>query len=257
MKYTIIKFFEILFDFVVLIVLYFITRMLRSITTILFNNSTEDIPHSYFYLWILIVFLIPFLILIKNEAFKKGYLQFLFFVYIGGNLTSNVTNFLVSFIPKVNDFEMIESNFIGIASVEESFGEDEYGGQKSIKEYNKSFVYSKNDKDIDKEFSKLENEYESGASTDKFIFWQTAMAYGYNPKNILQYKSPNLFTEKLEFYFTVGPLVILESFLLGIKDALLILILFIIVRINGRSIIFKDLEAAKKYFTVGIGKIIY
>jgi len=125
--------------------------------------------------------------------------------------------------------------------------EDYYGNDNSSTEESRSYVYVENDSRIENEISKLEKEHTDGTNTEKFIFWQTALASGYNPKYIPNYNCCKLSSDKLELYFTVGPLVMIESLMDAFKDALLILIFCIIARIRNKPMFIENFEALKKY----------
>lgn len=165
-----------------------------------------------------------------------------------------MTRWLIHYVPQIDNIEIIKSNFIGLAGVDEVKHEEYYGNETLSTKHSKSYVYVKNDSRIEDEVSRLENEHTDGTSLDKFIFWQTALASGYNPKYIPNYNSSNFASDKLERYFTVGALVIVESFIEAIKDALLILILFIIDRVKDKPMFFEDFKALKKYMAEDIYK---
>ncbi|MBI3719081.1 MAG: hypothetical protein HY252_10870 [Sphingobacteriales bacterium] len=243
------------FDFALVVFLYFVARLLRFFVGNFFHHSDEgNIPYTFYSLWILLLFLIPYFILTKRGLAQEKFLGFLFIVYFAGSLSSALTRWLIHYLPKVDNIEIIKSNFIGVAGLDEVEHEDYYGNETSSTEHSKSYVYVENDSRIERELSKLEEEHSEGTSVDKFIFWQTALAAGYNPKYIPNYNCCNLSSDKLELYFTVGPLVMIEALIEAIKDALLVLVVLIIYRIRNKPMFFENFAALKKYMTEDIYK---
>ncbi|MBI1780033.1 MAG: hypothetical protein HYR66_01480 [Sphingobacteriales bacterium] len=188
------------FDFALVVFLYFVARLLRFFVGNFFHHSDEgNIPYTFYSLWILLLFLIPYFILTKRGLAQEKFLGFLFIVYFAGSLSSALTRWLIHYLPKVDNIEIIKSNFIGVAG-------------------------------------------------------QTALAAGYNPKYIPNYNCCNLSSDKLELYFTVGPLVMIEALIEAIKDALLVLVVLIIYRIRNKPMFFENFAALKKYMTEDIYK---
>lgn len=242
-------------DFTLLVFVYFTARLVGFFIGNFFYYADENnLPFTFYSIWILILFLIPYFVFKKRGLKSEKFFVFLFFVCIGGGLSSVLTHGLIKFIPNSPKSEIIKSNFIGVSGLDEVEHEDSYGNETSSTEASKSYVYIENDSRIEREVSKLENEHSVGTSLKKFIFWQTALASGYNPKYIPNYNSCNLSSDKLELYFTVGPLVIIESLIEAIKDALLILIVFVIFRILKKPLFFENFEALKKYMKEDIYK---
>ena len=67
-----------LLDFVLLILFYFIARLLRMFLGNIFYHSEDgNVPFTYYSLWILIFFLIPYFILTKRGLEKDKFLVFL------------------------------------------------------------------------------------------------------------------------------------------------------------------------------------
>lgn len=244
-----------IFDFSFLVFFYFLARLIRFFITNFFNHADEDnIPFTFYSIWIFFIFYIPFLIFKKRGLAKEKFLGFLFIICFFGILSSALTRWLIHYVPKIDNIEIIKSNYIGVAGLDEVEHEDANGVETSSTEASKSYVYISTDSRIEREVSKLENEHTDGTSLEKFIFWQTALASGFNPKYIPNYNCCNLSSDKLELYFIVGPLVIIESFIEAIKDALLILILLIIYRLRNKPLFFENFDSLKKYMKTNIYK---
>lgn len=196
------------------------------------------------------IFLIPFIILFKRGLNVQYFFITLIFVYLIGNYSSNLTRWLFDFVPNINTIEIIDSNYIGLDGLDEIEYEDNQGIEYSETNKSKSFVYPLKDSEIEMELNKLIEEHVDGASKEKFIFWQTALAAGYNPINIPEYNSYDLTLErdKLKLYFSVGPLTILECLIESIKNALLVLTIFIVFRLKDKFLLFNDFKSLKLYF---------
>ena len=163
-------------------------------------------------------------------------------------MSSTFTRWLVHYVPSIDNIQIIESNYIGLSGLDVEDYEDSNGIDQSSTVQTKGYIYVAKDSRVEREISKLESVHKDGISVEKFIFWQTALASGYNPKYIPNYNCCNLSSDKLELYFTVGPLLMVEFFIAAIKDALLILIVFIAFRFRNKSLlpIFKNLSSLKQ-----------
>jgi hypothetical protein len=91
------------------------------------------------------------------------------------------------------------------------------------------YLYRKDDPELIREFSdaKRFNEY---VRTKAFLFWQTGLAYGFDPFHIPAYDSAGKFLYRIELFFTVGPLVIVESFIKGLISIFPILMIAQLIR---------------------------
>ena len=79
----------------------------------------------------------------------------------------------------------------------------------------KGFLYHGNDLELEKEIANLADGYEY-AGAKGFLFWQTGLAYGYDPSLLERYNGGRGFLSRVELFFTVGPLVLVEATLIGL-----------------------------------------
>jgi len=129
------------------------------------------------------------------------------------------------FIP--DSLKILEANYYGVESriSRETHGEGMY--EDSV-EYNfplsLGFLYRKDDPELKSAFyeAKNQNEY---IGTKGFLFWQTGLAYGFNPIRIGGYNGGHGFFNRIELFFTVGPMVIVESFIKGFASNFIILLI--------------------------------
>jgi len=79
----------------------------------------------------------------------------------------------------------------------------------------KSFIYLKDDPELKQAMAELSEgqEYTGGRG---FLFWQTGLADGYDPSLLEGYNGGKGFLSRVELFFTVGPLVIVEATLTGL-----------------------------------------
>ncbi len=71
--------------------------------------------------------------------------------------------------------------------------------------------------------SRRYNEY---VSNREFIFWQTGLAYGYNPTFVGHYSGGDGFLNRIELIITAGPIVLIECFIKGFFKFFIFLICF-------------------------------
>jgi hypothetical protein len=65
-------------------------------------------------------------------------------------------------------------------------------------------------------------------SGERFVFWQTAVAWGYDPDTIDKYGLDSTFAKKLELFATVGPLVAIEAALRGLEIVFIPVLLMLV-----------------------------
>ena len=85
-------------------------------------------------------------------------------------------------------------------------------------------LYRKDDPELKHAFyeQKRYNEY---VDKQGFLFWQTGLAYGFDPIGIDGYNGGAGFLNRVELFFTVGPMTIVESFITGLVTSFPILML--------------------------------
>lgn len=101
------------------------------------------------------------------------------------------------------------------------------------------YVFAKNDPSFQRAIKDkaIWNEF---VYYDSFIFWQTAMACGYNPERLKNYYGSNSIFGKLKLFLTVGPISIIECFIRGVYYDFLIFVLVNLIWFkNNRSILWE------------------
>lgn len=146
---------------------------------------------------------------------------------------------------------IIDRNYVGTSGMKEEDNENDNGTDTY---YYNTFVFHKNDKSLTYEIIKLDEEYSEGSSKEEFIFWQTALAKGFEPKNIPGYNCCGNFSQKKELYLTVGPLTILECLIKAITPAFLLLIIPLIGFIFKKRLFFDDMESLRKFYNQFVPK---
>lgn len=232
----------IILDFGLLIFFFFIASLIafviRNFTK---HTEEENVPLTYYTVWILLLFTTVYFILKKRGLKNETFFSFLFLVVVGANLILMVTHVLIRNVTSIDNIQIAKKNFVGLVAVY-------YGGEDTYS-YN-SYLFIENDNRIVEGRTKLLDEYKhklDKIDLKKYVFWQTAVAEGFSPKFIPNYNCCELSTDKLELYFTVGPLVIIECFIEAIKPAFLILIILVIFRLFNKPIFFKDFDNLKSY----------
>jgi len=76
-------------------------------------------------------------------------------------------------------------------------------------------LYGKDDPELKRNVHEAKR-YNQSVGTREFLFWQTGLAYGFNPIGINGYNGGSGFLNRVELFFTVGPMVIVESFIMGL-----------------------------------------
>ena len=129
------------------------------------------------------------------------------------------------FIP--DNLKILEANYYGVES-RISMETHEEGRYDERVEYNfpltPGFLYKKGDPELKRVFYKAKS-YNEYVGTKGFLFWQTGLAYGFNPSGIDGYNGSNGFLNRIELFFTVGPMVVAESFIKGMATNFIILML--------------------------------
>ena len=86
------------------------------------------------------------------------------------------------------------------------------------------FLYRKDDPELKRDFYESKS-YNEHVRTRGFLFWQTGLAYGFNPICIDGYNGGHGFLNRIELFFTAGPMVIVESSIKGLNTNFIILML--------------------------------
>lgn len=191
--------------------------------------------------WILIVFTVLYFILkkagIDPKAFGVHCILFGSFIFVGGLMFS-----LAVGSHKTN---IIDRNYVGTSGTTE---EENANGDGTDTYYHNTYVFHKKDKSLTHEINKLDEEFSEGSSKEEFIFWQTALAKGFEPKNIRGYNCCEDFSQKLELYLTVGPLTIVECLIKATTPAFLLLIIPLIGFLFKKRLFFDDMEGLRKIY---------
>ena len=129
------------------------------------------------------------------------------------------------FIP--NSLKILDANYYGVQSriTMETNEEERYDGRV---EYNfplsLGLLYKTDDPELNRTINKAKS-YNEHVSAKGFLFWQTGLALGFNPIGIDKYNGGYGFLNRVELFFTVGPMVIVESFIVGLVTNFVILML--------------------------------
>lgn len=139
----------------------------------------------------------------------------------------------------------LERNYIATAGTTEELNSNEDGTNTY---YTNTFVFNKNDNAAKTEIEKLDEEYSEGSSTTEFIFWQTALANGYEPKNINSYNCCENSSQKLELYLTVGPLTLVECLINAAPPAFFLLVIPLLGLLFKKRLFFNDIHDLRRIF---------
>lgn len=186
-------------------------------------------------LWIFVIISIVYLILKKTGINSK---KFFGFCFINGLAIFFLAIIIWAFTNSYN-LKLIDGTYIGIAGTDEVEGDDgAYDTHNSP-----TFVFKKGDAKI-KEQIEVVNEDHDEAFEEKFIFWQTAFAAGYDPKYIHQYSNDD--SQKIELLITTGILVLFECFVNSLPFAICFMIIPFILFLFKRPFLFKNYSNLKE-----------
>lgn len=122
------------------------------------------------------------------------------------------------FMP--DSFRVIGANYFGVES-RASLETHEEGRFDERVEYDYplslGFLYKNGDPELEREIAETKRRSDY-VRTRGFIFWQTGLAYGFTPFGLDGYNGGFEFIDKVKLFFTVGPIVIIESFIKGMID---------------------------------------
>lgn len=192
-------------------------------------------------IWILITFITIYLLLKKIGISPKSF--FAHCVIFGSFIFT--VGLILSFIIGSNRSYIIETKYIGTSGV---IVEENYDGDGADTRYENTYVFHKKDKALEREVAKLDEKYSDGSSTENFIFWQTALAKGFEPKNIRDYICCDDFSKKLELYLTVGPLTILECIIKAMYTAFLLLMFPLTGLLFKKHLFFSDMNGLRRIY---------
>lgn len=238
------------FDFGFVLFCYFVFRLLGVVYNTITPNFNNNIPYTFTFVWIGLLFLTPRLNKKIREINPQIVFNFIMAVIFIGGLSALLTRAAYSLFTNPYKWEIVESNYVGVSGEDEITYENMYG-EGTTTEYKHGFVFAKNDSRIKSEVLLNQGEHED-VSLSNYIFWQSALADGFDTKYISAYNCCNKQSDRLELYFTVGPLRIVECFFNALLDTLLFLIIPIIMRFFGRALFFSDFEKFKHYLKIDL-----
>lgn len=246
--------YRLLIDFRNLLILYTAARLIHIFILCRFFHTLVYIeqPITYYRIWILSFLIVLYFFIKKIGYFKEPFniihyfkkqvfneiineiIKFIMSCIIFGLLgiySSKITRWAFHEVKSIDRFEFIEHDYFGISGINLSLGYDNLINEEvNDNEYTNYYVFLKGDRSGEIQFNSILNKSESIDITE-FIFWQTALANGFDTKYIPNHDKQDITTKKTETYFTVGPLVIIESIVNALKDTFLIFIGFILYRI--------------------------
>ncbi len=177
---------------------------------------------------------------------RKGINPIVFLTYlVAFGLIAYFITVILSFITRFDKLEIITRNYIGTYGVSE---ESSSSGEGTITAHKKTFVFNITDDRYKKEILELSENFNEGADSKKFIFWQTALANGFTPKYIKRYECCGNFSNHLELYLTVGPLAIIECLINSLTSAFLLLFLPLIGLLFNKKLFFSDYQSLLDIF---------
>ncbi len=165
-------------------------------------------PYTFYWVWILSAIMGVFYIIFKINVRLINFILISFFY-------GPILIILFSFI--IPDNLRIEGNYYGIQS-RYNLDMHEEGYYDEIASYDNpievGYLYKKDDPELLKEYGS-KTELNESVSFRGFIFWQSGMANGFDPIFIKEYNVGNTLLDKIELYFTIGPISLLECILQG------------------------------------------
>lgn len=166
------------------------------------DNSLDLVPNTFYWVWLMIPVILMFLL------FKKYKIKFDVFLISFFSLITVVV-IIWWFIPSSLK---LEPNYYGVES-RVSLDSHESGRYDEKIEFDYSlktgFLYNKYDQELIKELEDART-YNDYVGTVEFLFWQSGLACGFIPFGIREYNGGIGFYKRVELYFTIGPVVLLE-----------------------------------------------
>jgi len=187
------------------------------------------------FLWICVFLLIVYLTLKKAGINPK---KFFGFCLMNGLIVVFFTIVIWVFTKSYN-LNLIEGSYIGIAGSDDIEGDD---GEYEI-HTSPTFVFKKGDAMIKQQMAVVDEEHDESFE-EKFIFWQTAFAAGYDPNYIKQYSNDG--SHKIELLITTGILVLFECFVTSLPFAICYMVIPLILFLFKRPFLFKNYSNLKE-----------
>jgi hypothetical protein len=183
------------------------------------QDTMNSLPWTFYWVWIFVAFLFINLIIRRFQIKFENFISITIFgSFIVWALSITFPNYVT-----VKNY-----NFYGVEfrkNLNYSIG-DLYNETKIFDEpLQKSFLFSVNDLAMMEEYNEKKSENES-VKLIGFMFWQAGLAYGFMPQNINEFNGADNNDKRIELYFTVGPMVIAECLLVGVRKNLIIFFLF-------------------------------
>ncbi len=181
-------------------------------------HSLDNFSHSIYALfWILVVLVLIVIFINKIEGIKIS--EFLFYSILLGFVFS-IFSLIIN--HTLGTDKIIHKKYSGVySSVEGHDNQTETNEDINIKTY---VINNRNKSLLHRELRKLKTKY-GEAFEDKFYFWQTAFAYGFQPKYISGYSGKNTFSKKTTLFFSVGIFFIIEAFINALFSTITIMII--------------------------------
>lgn len=158
-----------------------------------------------------------------------------------------ITGFAVFFISLIMSIFMhsVKLNFFNQEYIGTyGYYEDE-DGEGNMQTYDKPFyVFHKNVKQIEESYSEIQEEY-GDASKEKFAFWQTAFAAGYDPKYIQEFGNAEG-SQKNVLIITTGLLVLIECLMNSLPLAIFYIAFPLVLFLIGKPFLFKNYSNLKE-----------
>ncbi|MDH7462585.1 hypothetical protein QEG73_14910 [Chitinophagaceae bacterium 26-R-25] len=237
-----------LLDFLMLLASIFIGSLIICLYHMSSGSDAKNVPLTFYSIWVLAFFAIPLYLLRKKNIEILKIMNMLAAFYLIAGISGGIITGITSIFPKFETVSIFNTRFVGLSGNEEVNVLDSNGDDVIQTSHNKSFVFSKDDARIDDESTNLEEKFEDGMDKEKFIFWQTALASGYNPAYIETYTCCSSYEDKLVLYGTVGPTVIFETFLKAINRTAIFFFVPILIRRKYKNSFYTNFETFKKFF---------
>jgi len=193
----------------------------------------------------------PFIKLQKHGITFDKFAGLLLAIMIVGGICMYLTTALYSIVFSSSAGKFVERPYIGVVGLDYSLDADSNGDEYVKTDVDLGYVFSKDDPNLEDEIEQIQ-EYHEDISFRDYIFWQSALADGFNPISINYYKGIRNLANRLEIYLTTGPLRILEALINAIEKAILFLVFPIITRLMRKHMFFSNWKAFQNYIRDGL-----
>ena len=182
------------------------------------DEHTGRIPWTFHTLWE-----ISFVVIAAFAAERLGKKSDGFWAAV---LLGGFISFFLSLI--IPDSLILRPQYYGIKSriSMETQPSGRYDVERYVTPLDKDFIYHKDDPELNQRLAEL-SEYCEYKGRRGFLFWQTGLADGYDPSLLDGYNGGKGFLSRVELFFTVGPLLIVEASLEGLTRLFPILMLIV------------------------------